>query len=180
VIRAAPRHDEKEFAMTTDRKPWRRAAACLAASIGVALALTWAPGDARATPLKQELRSVLERAAPGATVVSRTRVEWPRQGVTLMLEPTKRDRAGCLYRVCLFEDADWQGRMISFNYRGTYKLANWGMPPTPAKGVSSYWNLRGPAELIGPNFRVNVGPYGSYANVPRSTNDRATYVRLYK
>jgi hypothetical protein len=166
--------------MIIDIKLWRCAAACLVASIAAALALTWAPGDAHATPVSKELRSVLENGAPGAKVVSPTRVEWPRQGVTLTLKATARDRAGCLYRVCLFEDANWEGRMIYFNYRGTYKLANWGMPPTPAKGVSSYWNLRGPAELIGPNFRYNIGPYGNYGHVPRSINDRATYVRLYK
>jgi hypothetical protein len=165
--------------MTNDIRLWR-ATACLVAGIGVALALGWAAGDAHATRLDHEMRSVLQHAAPGAKVVSPTRVEWPRQGVTLMLKPTKLDRAGCLYRVCLYEDADWQGRMIQFSYRGTYKLANWGMPPTPDKGVSSYWNLRGPAELIGPNFRYNIGPYGNYGHVPRSINDRATYVRLYK
>jgi hypothetical protein len=166
--------------MTIDMSPWRRAAVCLVAGIGVALTLAWAAGDAHATSLDRELRSVVQHGAQGAKVVSPTRVEWPRQGVTLLLKSTKRDRAGCLYRVCLYQDANWSGRMIQFSYRGTYKLARWGMPPTPKKGVSSYWNLRGPAQLLGPNWTLNIGPYGNYGHVPRSLNDRATYVRLSK
>jgi hypothetical protein len=167
--------------MTIDMTPWRRTAAWLVASIGVALVLGWAASDAPARPLDRELRSVLQHAAPGAKVVSPTRVEWPRRGVTLTLRPTQADVNSCkLYWVCLYEDSDWRGRMIRFNYPGTYWLARWGMPPTRDKGASSYWNLRGPAKLIGPGFTHNIGAYGNYGNVPRSFNDRATYVRLYK
>jgi len=167
--------------MATDMRLWRRAAACLAASIGVALALTWAPGDARATPLKQELRSVLEHAAPGAKVVGQTRVEWPRQGVTLTLRAAKTADPDCAaWWVCLHEDANYLGRMVRFNYPGTYNLARFGMPPTRAKGASSWQNYRGPAELIGPNFRLNISGYGNYGNIPRSFNDRGTYVRVFK
>jgi hypothetical protein len=178
VPRADLRED-KEFVMTIDMTPWRRAAVCLVAGVGVVLALAWAAGDARATSLDRELRSVVKHGAPGAKVVSPTRVEWPRQGATLFLKPTKAEGNECkLYWVCLHEDANFQGRMVRFNYRGTYKLARFGMPPTRAKGASSWENYRWPATLIGPNFTHTIG-YG-YDNIPRSFNDRATYIRLKK
>jgi hypothetical protein len=160
-----------------DMTRWSRAAALLVASIGVALALGWAASDAQTRPLSGELRSVLQHAAPGAKVVSPTRVEWPRRGVTLWLEPTQADVNHCLaYWVCLHEDANYQGRMIRFNYRGTYWLARFGMPPTRAKGASSWENYRWPATLIGPNFTFSLDI--GYGNLPRSINDRATYVRV--
>jgi hypothetical protein len=164
--------------MTNDIKLWR-ATACLVAGIGVALALGWAAGDAHAARLDHEMRSVLQRAAPGAKVVSPIRVEWPRQGVTLMLKPTKADGNECqVYWVCLHEDANFQGRMVRFNYRGTYNLARFGMPPTRDKGASSWENYRTNSTLIGPNFRHTI--IWGYGNIPRSFNDRVTYIRLYK
>jgi hypothetical protein len=79
--------------------------------------------------------------------------------------------------VCLYQDADGHGRRIHFNRPGTYKLKNYGMGPG-RKGVSSFWNRgRWKATLIIPNWRINLH---SHANVRRSLNDQATYVRLQR
>jgi hypothetical protein len=100
--------------------------------------------------------------------------------VTLALRPSKPDYAGCKQQyVCLWQDAHGQGRMIWFKQYGTFKLKAYGMGPGK-KGVSSYWNYQtdgARATLIGPNFRLGLGDYRG--NVPRSMNDRATYVRLF-
>ena len=77
--------------MTIDMTLWRRAAACLVAGIGALLALAWVSGDAHATAPDRELRAVLQHSPPGAKVISPTRVEWPRQGMTVMLKATKAD-----------------------------------------------------------------------------------------
>jgi hypothetical protein len=99
--------------------------------------------------------------------------------VTLMLRPTKAQANECrIYWVCLFEDSNSRGRMVRFNYRGTYNLARYGMPPTRDKGASSWENYRFNALLIGPNFRYGI--ITGYDNIPRSFNDRVTYIRLHK
>jgi hypothetical protein len=166
--------------MTIDTTLWRRAAACLVAGIGVVLALAWAAGDAQARPLDREMRAVLQHAPAGAKVISPTRVAWPRQGVTLMLNQAKPNWADCIGKwVCLWEHSHGRGRMIFFAKPGKYKLAAWSMGPDPAhhRGVSSYWKRRlGGATLWGPNFRHNVSP-GKH-NLPRDINDRSSYVQL--
>ena len=166
--------------MTMDTTPWRRAAACLLAGIGAVLALAWAAGDAHAQTPNRQLRSAVHNGPPGARVISPTRVQWPRQGVTIRLRQAKPDWAGCNGPwVCLWENAWGRGRMIYFKKRGTFKLSAWSMSGDPYrhKGVTSFWNRRGrAATLIGPNFRLGLSNYG---NVPSSMNDRATYVRLH-
>jgi hypothetical protein len=79
--------------------------------------------------------------------------------------------------VCLYQDANGHGRRIRFKNPGTYKLKRYSMGPGK-RGVSSFWNRRSRrAILIFPNFRVNLH---SHANVRRSLNDQATYVRLLR
>jgi hypothetical protein len=163
--------------MTIDTTLWRWAAA----GIALVLALAWTPRDAQATPLSRELRAVLQPGPPGAKVIGPTRVEWPRQGVTLLLKQRKANWDDCIGRwVCLFEHAHGQGRMILFAKPGRFKLKAWSMGPDPAhhKGVSSYWNRRGGRAILwGPNFRHNASP-GKH-NLPRDINDRSSYVQLF-
>jgi hypothetical protein len=171
--------------MTNDMTLGRRAAAYLAATIGgLVLALALLPGDAPATPLDRELRSVLENGAPGGKQISRNRIHWPRAGVTLTL--TRSNKANGYWRcvkgkVCLFEHSDGFGRIIWFDRPGQHWLAAYGMAPNPrkGKGASSYMNRRrNAATLKGPNFRHNMSNDGRGHNIPRSINDRASYVQL--
>jgi hypothetical protein len=81
--------------MTTGMPSGRRAAAGLLAGFAILLALAWAAGDVHGRPLHDELQAMLRQAPPGANVISPTRVEWPRQGVTVLLHPTMRDWNGC-------------------------------------------------------------------------------------
>jgi hypothetical protein len=77
--------------------------------------------------------------------------------------------------VCIYQDANGKGRRIHFKNPGTYKLKAYSMGPGK-KGVSSFWNRTSRrAILIFPNWRANLS---GHANVRRSLNDRATYVRL--
>jgi hypothetical protein len=79
--------------------------------------------------------------------------------------------------VCLYQDANGEGRRIHFKSPRTYKLKAYSMGPGK-RGVSSFWNRTSRrAVLIFPNWRANLA---GHANVRRSLNDRATYVRLYK
>jgi hypothetical protein len=163
--------------MTIDVRLWRGAAA----GILLVLVLAWMPGDAQATTLSRELRGVLQQAPPGAKVISPTRVEWPRQGVTLQLGLRRANWDDCIGKwVCLFENGHGQGRMIFFAKPGKFKLKAWSMGPDPGhhKGVSSYWKRRsGRALLWGPNYRHNVSP-GKH-NLPRDINDRSSYIQLF-
>jgi Peptidase inhibitor family I36 len=163
--------------MTIHTRTWRWAAA----GIALALALAWAPVDAQATTLSRELRGVLQHAPPGAKVISPTRVQWPRQGVTLLLTHRKAGWEDCIGRwVCLFENGHGQGRMIFFAKPGKFKLKAWSMGPDPRhhKGVSSYWNRRGGRALLwGPNYRHNAAP-GKH-NLPSDINDRSSYIQLF-
>jgi len=167
--------------MTTEMTSGRRAAACLLAGFGIVLALAWAAGDAHGRPLDDELQAMLRQAPPGANVISPTRVEWPRQGVTVLLHPTRRDWHGCNGAwVCLWEHADGGGRLIYFATPGRFRLKAWSMGPDPAhhKGVTSYWKRRpGRALLWGPNFRHNVTA-GKH-NLPSSINDGSSYLQLF-
>jgi hypothetical protein len=167
--------------MNIDLRFLRRSAAGLLAGAGAVLAFGSATSGAQAAqPLSGELRSALSRGAPGAKVISPTVVEWPRQGVTLTLgRPSQTAPWMCdAQLVCLYQDANGRGRKIAFKKYGTYKLAAYGMG-AGRKGVSSYYdNQTGSAgsTLIGPGFRL---PLRNFGNVPRSMNDRATYIRLY-
>jgi len=159
----------------------QRAAACRAAGVGFVLALASAAGDAQGQPPDGELRAVLEQGSPGAQVISPNRVQWPRQGVTMLLNRRRADWAGCNGKwVCLWEDAHGRGRMIYFAAPGKFRLKDWSMGPDPARhrGVTSYWKRRsGRALLWGPNFRHNVT--AGRHNVPSSINDRSSYLQLF-
>ena len=130
--------------MTIEMTLWRRAAPCLVAGIGVLLALTWVSGDAQAATSDRALRAALRDGPPGAKVISPTRAQWPRQGVTVELKATKAAAGYCeTWRLCLWEHRDQGGRMIYFDKRGTFKLSAWSMGPNPRrhKGASSYANF---------------------------------------
>jgi hypothetical protein len=166
--------------MTSDMTLGRRAAAFLVAGITFVLALGWMAGDAQAARPDRELRALLRNGVPGAKVISPTRVEWPRRGVTVLLTRGKADWSGCTGKwICLWENVNGRGRMIYFATPGKFRLKNWSMGPDPArhKGVTSYWKRRsGGAKLWGPNFRHNVAP-GRH-NLPRSINDRSSYLQI--
>ena len=159
------------------RRRCRRASG-LAACLGAALAIAGGGADAHATPLDRELRSVLAHGAPGGKLVGKNQIHWPKQGVTLTLRPSQPAPWMCeSQHVCLYQDSNGEGRKIHFKQYGTYWLARYGMGAGP-RGASSYYdNQTGSATstLIGPNFRL---PLVNFGNIPRSKNDRATYVRL--
>jgi hypothetical protein len=167
--------------MTTEMTFARRAVACLIAGIALVLALVCASSEAQGRSPDAELRGVLEQGPPGAKVISPNRVEWPRQGVTILLGKAKADWSGCNGAwVCLYENAHGRGRMIYFAKPGKFRLKAWSMGPDPAhhRGVTSYWKRRaGQAKLWGPNFRHNVTA-GKH-NLPSSINDRSSYLQLF-
>ena len=152
-----------------------------AAGIALALALAWTPSDAQAKPLSRQLQTVLQHGPAGAEVIGPNRVQWPRQGVTVLLNKRKASWEDCIGKwVCLFEDAHGRGRMIIFAKPGKFRLKAWSMGPDPAhhRGVSSYYKRRlGRALLWGPNYRHNVSP-GKH-NLPRDINDRSSYLQLF-
>jgi hypothetical protein len=91
------------------------------------------------------------------------------------MEPVNYRRCPGKY-VCLWRDRDATGRRIQFKEYGTYKLSDWSM--SGKRGASSFYNHQccgAHATLIGPGFRLNLWTWG---NIPRSMNDRATYVKL--
>jgi hypothetical protein len=159
----------------------RKAAACLVTGVALVWTVAYASSDAQGRSPDAELRAVLEQGPSGANVISPTRVEWPREGVTILLEQAKADWSGCNGAwVCLYENAHGRGRMIYFAKPGKFRLKAWSMGPDPAhhRGVSSYWKRRsGQAKLWGPNFRHNVTA-GKH-NLPSSINDRSSYLQLF-
>jgi hypothetical protein len=121
---------------------------------------------------------VLRAGPPGGKVTGPDTVSWPGVPVTLAArpsEPVNYRRCPGKY-VCLWQNRDATGRRIQFKRYGTYRLSNWGM--SGRKGASSFYNHQccgAHATLIGPNFRLSLWTWG---NIPRSMNDRATYVKL--
>ena len=155
-----------------------RRAAVLAAGLAATLAMSGA-ADAHATSHDREIRSVLTNGAPGGEVVGKNRIHWPRQGVTLTLRASQQAPWMCESEyVCLYQDVNGEGRKIQFRDYGRYKLARYGMGPGP-RGVSSYYDNQigatARSRLMRPNYRL---PLRNFGNVPRSWNDRATYVQL--
>lgn len=122
----------------------------MAATIALGLGVA-APGVAQAAPPDRELRGTGAKQS-----------QWA---------------CGSKY-VCLWANSHGLGRKVHFNRPGTYKLKRYGVPFLKPGGISSFWNNRGTrVTLIGPNFRLALSNYG---NVPRSMNDRATYVRIHR
>ena len=169
--------------MTINTTDWRRMVACLVAGIGAVLALAWAAGDAQATPLDRELRSVLEHGAPGGKKISRNQIRLPKAGVTLTLSARGKARAAAFYDcpsgyACLWQDAGGTNRRVQFfNYR-TYNLAGYGMPAGDHHGASSYFNNQ-----TGGAAAYLSGSPGTYwmfelGNLPSKWNDRASHITL--
>jgi hypothetical protein len=166
--------------MTIDMTLWRRAAACLVTSAGVVPALGWAAGGRARGPAAQQSASRGARARCAGR-------EGDQPDPGRVAAPGRDAHAAALadgpwmcdtQHVCLYQDSRGRGRKIQFKDYGTYKLAAYGMG-AGRWGTSSYYdNQTGSAgsTLIGPNFRL---PLHNFGNVPRSMNDRATYVRLY-
>jgi hypothetical protein len=165
--------------MTIDTALSRR----IAASLATALVLTVGSGVAHAaTPLDREVRAALDAGPLGGQVSGPNQISWAREGVTMTIaagksEPVNFRRCPRLH-VCLWQDRDATGRRIEFKEYGTYKLSRWSM--TGRRGATSYYNHQccgARATLIGPNFRLSLWTWG---NIPRSMNDRGTYLKLFR
>ena len=143
--------------------------------LGAAVVTSLGSGVAHAgSPTERELRA----GPPGGKVTGPDTVSWPGVTVTIAARrsvPVNYRRCPGKY-VCLWQNRDATGRRIQFKRYGTYRLSNWGM--SGRKGASSFYNHQccgAHATLIGPNFRLSLWTWG---NIPRSMNDRATYVKL--
>jgi hypothetical protein len=171
--------------MTIDMTHWRRAAASLVAGIAVVLALAWVPGEASATTLDRDVRSVLKHGAPDGKKISRNQIYWPKAGVTLTLSVPGKARAAGFADcprgyACLWQDAGGTRRRVQFYRYGRYWLADYGMPVGRHQGASSQYNNQ--TGGAGAYLAGDPGTYWMYApgNLPRKWNDKARTIHLVR